>query len=127
MGAFWIWLGMFGRGGGGCGKSGRRGFRGGFGSVGVGLAEGVIVAEEGPAKEVFIVVECFLDWVGDIWSWRRRLWRIGKAEAAQQAKCDVRVNHRKIRAALVLFFFNLVGLLWRRNWRSRFLLWLDTL
>ena len=42
--------------------------------VAAGLTGGVIVAGEDPVEEVFIVVECFLYWVGDIWLWRRGLW-----------------------------------------------------
>ena len=68
------------------------------------------------------MVGCFLDLVGDVWS---RLWRIGKAEAnrsSQKAKCNVRIDRREIRAASVLFFFNLAGL-WRMG-RRKFLLWM---
>ena len=72
---------MFGRGGGGCGGSGGRGFSGGSGAgvfVGEGLVRGVVVVDVDWAEEGFLVLG-----VGDIWSWRRGLWQIGDAEAAQ--------------------------------------------
>ena len=57
---------------------------------------GVVFAEADWAEKVSIVVGCFLDLVGDVWS---RLWRIGKAEAnrsSQKAKCNVRIDRREI-------------------------------
>ena len=74
----------------GCGGSGVSGFRGGSvvgECVAAALAGSVVVAEAEAdwVEEVLLwllVVGCFLGLVEDFWSRRRRLCRIGEAEAA---------------------------------------------
>ena len=62
LGAFWIWLRVFGCGRGGCGGSGRRGFHGGSGRAGFVLTElvgGMVVAETDLTEDFLLQLGAF--------------------------------------------------------------------